>query len=69
MNTQNIFAVTGIIVGIIIMIQGGSDFKVLSPKNDKMFKKVSRKSLRIYYGIFGILFIIFGVWTLIINSN
>ena len=69
MNTQNIFAVTGIIVGIIIMIQGGSDFKVLSPKNDKMFKKVSRKSLRVYYGIFGILFIIFGVWTLIINSN
>lgn len=67
MNSQNIYAVFGIIVGIMLMIQGGSDFKILSPKNDKMFKRVSRKSLRVYYGIFGIAFIIFGVWTLFIN--
>jgi uncharacterized membrane protein YidH (DUF202 family) len=67
MNSQNIFAVFGIIVGIIIMIQGASNFKVLSPKNDKMFKRASKKALRVYYGIFGVLFIVFGVWTLFIN--
>lgn len=67
MNFQNVFAVLGIFAGIIVMIQGASDFKVLSPKNDRMFKRVSRKSLRVYYGIFGIMFIVFGVWTLFIN--
>lgn len=67
MDSQNIFAIFGIIVGILIMIQGASDFKVLSPKNDKMFKRVSRKALRVYYGIFGVLFIVFGIWTLFIN--
>lgn len=67
MDSQNIFAIFGIIVGIVIMIQGASDFKVLSPKNDKMFKRVSRKALRVYYGIFGVLFIVFGIWTLFIN--
>ncbi len=66
MSTETISAVICLIAGILLMVQSFSDFKVLSPKNAKMFKKVSQKSLRIYYGIFGILFVTFGVWALVV---
>ena len=66
MSTETISAVICLIAGVLLMVQSFSDFKVLSPKNVKMFKKVSQKSLRIYYGIFGILFVTFGVWALVV---
>lgn len=64
MNSQVVTAIICLIAGIFLTIQSFSNFKVLSPKNEKMFKKISKKSLRVYYGFFGILFIIFGGITL-----
>ena len=69
MSSQTFTAIMCVIAGIFLAIQSFSDFKVLSPKNEKMFKRVSQKALRVYYGIFGVLFLFFGCFTLFMNVN
>ncbi|MCC8069593.1 MAG: hypothetical protein LIO71_07580 [Ruminococcus sp.] len=68
MGTQIVTAVICVVAGIFLLIQSFSNFTVLSPKNEKMFKRVSQKALRVYYGIFGVLFLIFGCITLFMNN-
>ncbi|MBS6445697.1 MAG: hypothetical protein KH373_07860 [Ruminococcus sp.] len=67
MSSQTITAVICVICGILLCIQSFSNFTVLSPKNEKMFRRVSQKALRVYYGIFGVLFLIFGCITIFMN--
>lgn len=69
MNSQMLTAFMCVIAGIFLLIQSFSNFEKLSPKNEKMFKRVSKKALRVYYGIFGILFLIFGCITLFMKVN
>jgi threonine/homoserine/homoserine lactone efflux protein len=69
MNTQTIWALMCIVAGVLLSIQSFSNFTKLSPKNDRMFKRVSRKALRVYYGIFGVLFLLFGCMTLYMQVN
>lgn len=65
MNSQTLTAIMCVFAGIFLSIQSFSNFKVLSPKNEKMFKRVSQKVLRVYYGIFGVIFLLFGFITLL----
>jgi threonine/homoserine/homoserine lactone efflux protein len=69
MDSQTIWALMCIVAGILLSIQSFSNFTKLSPKNDKMFRRVSQKALRVYYGIFGVLFLLFGCMTLYMKVN
>jgi threonine/homoserine/homoserine lactone efflux protein len=69
MDSQTIWALMCIVAGILLSIQSFSNFTKLSPKNEKMFRRVSQKALRVYYGIFGVLFLLFGCITLYMKVN
>jgi threonine/homoserine/homoserine lactone efflux protein len=69
MSSQTLTAILCVFAGIMLCIQSFSNFRILSPKNEKMFKRVSQKALRVYYGIFGVLFLFFGCFTLFMKVN